>query len=86
MYSVNGAGFSLALYDKFKNGAPPKTVYDIPGTCHAGGLGDSSKEWSGPIPPRPKLSESFSAKVKLVYAVTVICKSLVTCRIFGNSF
>lgn len=60
MYTYHGAGFRISVYDKFKNGDPPESVFNIPILCPASELED---EQSDQIPLRPKLAESFTAEV-----------------------
>lgn len=57
MYTYHGAGISISVYDKFRNGDPPESVFNIPTLCPASGLEDQQ------IPLRPKLAESFTAEV-----------------------
>jgi hypothetical protein len=60
-YTLRGAGFRISVYDKFKNGDPPESVFNIPSLCpDSAGLEDQQNDQ---IPPRPKLAESFSAEV-----------------------
>ena len=69
MYTLRGAGFSLKIYDSFKNGAPPETVFKIPSLCPTDGTEPPSQVNNSQAPLRPKLAESFSAEVsvRLIY-------------------
>ena len=81
MYTANGAGFSVSVYDKFRNGDPPDALFNVPAVCHVNGLGDMSTEYSGQIPQRPKLAESFSAEVSVQMILTLkvcICAAFCT--------
>ena len=60
MYTLRGAGFGISVYDKFRNGDPPESVFNIPRACPAGELKD---QLSDQVPLRPKLAESFTAEV-----------------------
>ena len=61
-YTLHGAGFRISVYDKFRNGDPPESVFNIPLLCPGSGLEDQQNE-SDQIPPRPMLAESFTAEV-----------------------
>ena len=64
MCTCRGAGFRISVYDKFRNGDPPDSVFSIPTACSAGGL---EYQQSDQVPPRPKLAESFTAEVRYLY-------------------
>ena len=66
-YTVNGAGFNLWVYDKFKNGDPSESVYNIPEICNVKWFEDHSRVNSSQMPMQPKLAESFSAIVIAVF-------------------
>ena len=66
MYTLNGAGFGLSVYDKFINGDPSESVFNIPNICKASGLERPARTNNSQTPMRPKLAESFSAKVSLI--------------------
>jgi hypothetical protein len=61
MYTYpHGVGFRISVYDKFRNGDPPESVFNIPIMCPGSGCEDQLNDQ---IPVRPKLAESFSAEV-----------------------
>ena len=73
-YTFRGAGFRISVYDKYRNGDPPESVFNIPQLCPRSGLEDRTNE-SDQIPPRPMLAESFTAEVGY-YVLSIFCITL----------
>ena len=68
-YTVHGAGFRISVYDKFVNGDPPDSVFNIPTVCPTSGLEDNKTDH---MPLRPKLAESFTAEVKDMILASIV--------------